>query len=90
MENCSTVFISIFLDRNGSESQTAGSENGSGINGNTKTGKYDRKIDKMNSKRELKLGLHTAYDRSNTPNRPHINIGTILNLSISLIKDKPH
>jgi hypothetical protein len=90
MKNCPTVFISIFLDENESESRTAGSENGSGISSNTKTGKYDHKIDKTNSKRELKLGLHTAYDRSNTPNRPHINIGTILNLSISLIKDKPH
>jgi hypothetical protein len=44
-ENRSTVFVSIFLNGNGSESRTAGSENGSGINGNTKTDKYDRKID---------------------------------------------
>jgi len=44
-ENRSIVFIFIFLDENGSGSRTTGSENGSGINGNTKTGKYDRKID---------------------------------------------
>ena len=30
---------------NGSRSRTTGSENGSGINGNAKTDKYDRKID---------------------------------------------
>jgi hypothetical protein len=44
-ENRSIVFVFIFLDENGSGSRTAGNENGSGINGNTKTGKYDRKID---------------------------------------------
>jgi hypothetical protein len=44
-ENASTVFVSIFLDRNGNGSGIDGSENGIGINGNTKTGKYDRKID---------------------------------------------
>jgi hypothetical protein len=31
--------------KNWSGRETAGSGNGSGINGNTKTGKYDRKID---------------------------------------------
>jgi hypothetical protein len=45
MENRSIVFVFIFLDGNGSESRTTGSENDSGINGNTKMGKYDRKID---------------------------------------------
>jgi hypothetical protein len=30
---------------NGNRSRTARSKNGSGINGNTKIGKYDRKID---------------------------------------------
>jgi len=44
-ENSSIVFIFIFLDENGSGSWTIGSENGSGINGNTKTDKYGRKID---------------------------------------------
>jgi hypothetical protein len=44
MKNYSTVFVFIFLDGNRSESRTAGSEKGSGINGNTKTDKYDRKI----------------------------------------------
>jgi hypothetical protein len=44
-ENISTVFVSIFLDRNRNGSGIDGSENGSGINGNMKTGKYDRKID---------------------------------------------
>jgi hypothetical protein len=44
-KNRSIVFIFIFLDKNGSGSRTTGSENGSRINGNTKTGKYDRKID---------------------------------------------
>jgi hypothetical protein len=44
-ENCSTVFIFIFLNGNASGSRTAGNENGSGINGNTKTGKYGQKID---------------------------------------------
>jgi hypothetical protein len=44
-ENCSTVFIFIFLNGNGSGSRTAGNENGCGINGNTKTGKYGQKID---------------------------------------------
>ena len=37
--------FSYFFDENGSRSWTAGSENGSRINDNTKTGKYDRKID---------------------------------------------
>jgi hypothetical protein len=37
--------FSYLLYENGSGSGTAGSGNGSGINGNTKTGKYDRKID---------------------------------------------
>ena len=37
--------FSYFFDGNGSGSWTAGSGNSSGINGNTKTGKYDRKID---------------------------------------------
>jgi hypothetical protein len=45
MENRFTVFISIFLNENESRSRTARNENGSGINGNTKTGKYGRKID---------------------------------------------
>ena len=45
MENCPIVFVFIFLDGNRSGSRIAGNENGSGINGNTKTGKYDRKID---------------------------------------------
>ena len=45
MKNSSTVFVFIFFDENGSRNRTAGNENGSGINGNTKTGKYDRKID---------------------------------------------
>ena len=44
-KNRSIGFVFIFLDGNGSGSRTAGNENGSGINGNTKTGKYDRKID---------------------------------------------
>jgi len=44
-ENRSIVSIFIFLDENGSGSRTTGSENSSGIDGNTKTGKYDRKID---------------------------------------------
>jgi hypothetical protein len=52
-ENRSTIFVFVFLDGNGSGSRTAGSENGSGINGNTKTGKYDRKIDETNGKRKL-------------------------------------
>jgi hypothetical protein len=42
-ENRSIVFIFIFLDENESGSRTTGSENGSRINGNTKTGKYDKK-----------------------------------------------
>ena len=46
MENSSTVFVFIFFDRNRSGSWTAGNENGSGINGNTKMDKYDRKIDR--------------------------------------------
>jgi hypothetical protein len=37
--------FSYFLDGNRSESWAVGSKNGSGINGNTKIGKYDRKID---------------------------------------------
>jgi hypothetical protein len=45
-ENRSIVFVFIFLDENGNGSRTTGSENGCGINGNTKTGKYDRKIDR--------------------------------------------
>jgi hypothetical protein len=44
-ENRSTIFISIFLDGNGSGSRTAENENGSRINSNTKICKYDRKID---------------------------------------------
>ena len=40
-ENHSIVFV--FENRSGS--QTDGNENGSGINGNTKIDKYDRKID---------------------------------------------
>jgi hypothetical protein len=44
-EKRSTIFVFIFLDGNRSGSRTARNENGSGINGNTKTGKYDRKID---------------------------------------------
>jgi hypothetical protein len=44
-ENRSIVFVFIFLDGNRSGNRTAGNENGSGINGNTKMGKYDRKID---------------------------------------------
>jgi len=44
MENRYIIFIFIFLDENGSGRRTTGSENGSGINGNTKTGKYHRKI----------------------------------------------
>jgi hypothetical protein len=36
--------LHIFFYKNGSGSQTAESGNSSGINGNTKTGKYDRKI----------------------------------------------
>jgi hypothetical protein len=42
-ENDSTVFIFIFFDGNGNGNGIAGSKNGSGINGNAKTGKYDRK-----------------------------------------------
>jgi hypothetical protein len=33
-----------FFDGNRSGSRTAGNKNGSGINSNMKTGKYDRKI----------------------------------------------
>jgi hypothetical protein len=43
MENRSIIFIFIFLDENGNRSRTAGSKNGSGINGNTKMGKYNKK-----------------------------------------------
>ena len=44
-ENSFIVFVFIFFYENMSGSWTARSENGSEINGNTKTGKYDRKID---------------------------------------------
>jgi hypothetical protein len=44
-ENTSTVSVFIFFDGNRSGSRIAGSGNGSGINGNTKTGKYNWKID---------------------------------------------
>jgi hypothetical protein len=37
--------FSYFFYGNGSGSRTTGSRNGSGINGNVKTDKYDRKID---------------------------------------------
>jgi len=45
MKNRSIIFIFISLDENRSGSWIAGSKNGSGINGNTKMGKYDQKID---------------------------------------------
>jgi hypothetical protein len=44
-ENRSIVFVFIFLDGNRSGNRTAGNENGSRINGNTKTDKYDQEID---------------------------------------------
>jgi hypothetical protein len=44
-KNRSIVFVFIFLDEDGSGNWTAGNENGSKINGNTKTDKYDREID---------------------------------------------
>jgi hypothetical protein len=46
MVNHSIIFIFIFLDGNRDGNWTAESEYGSGIIGNTKMGKYNRKIDR--------------------------------------------